>query len=753
MTIKKSLILAAFTLAFFVFNQASAEEIKFISQQTDSLGQTHVRYNQYFNGVPVFGGQLIKHFNADRTERLTTGQTLPRLAINTEPAITAEQAIDTAKKYWQEEYKIDNFDQSEATLYIFNPLLFTGKKSDDNTSLVFEVELTKDRPAYHKFYYINAQTNEITFQIDGHQDAVHRHVWDCSYGLNDGNCYMGAYDYWYGYYVGRHEGSAAIGSNPYWWITQKTETDNLYDLFGQMHSYYETKFARNGGNNSGGIGDGTSTYPTESTTGLTYIDFYYLSPDQEYNMCPNAFFNGTNSIHFCQGEISADLIGHEYGHAVNYFSVLNDSGAPAGLTYSGDSGALNEANSDIFGEALETYNSGTCDWQHGTGTPGGISRSMSDPSSLTYDVGEGATPYPESYNDTNFYCGTQDGGGVHLNSSVGNYAAYLMAVGGTVKGCTITGIGQDKIEKIFYRAENVYYTPATTFNQAYTAILQSCYDLYGTDSTDCNNVKLALIVTEFDSIGKCNGGIAATDLSSVCTQSTAPPTIASITSDTADGYYTTGAVIDIDVNFSEAVTSAGDVTLTLETGDIDQTCAFTVSNATTGICSYTVQAGDNIADLTVLSITGALTDSDGTAMADFTTATNLADSKAITIDTKKPGYPRYVKIYSSKNKKHLIKSINAKTYTKIIRDSSLTPYFTWQAATDNLSGVNGYYIKFSDEDLKKSKVYKSKYYQTTKKLKTEIWAINKKHYLQVITQDNAGNISKFKTLLRYQVAI
>lgn len=68
------------------------------------------------------------------------------------------------------------------------------------------------------------------------------------------------------------------------------------------------------------------------------------------------------------------------------------------------------------------------------------------------------------------------------------------------------------------------------------------------------------------------------------------PTITNVSSDKANGSYTVGEVIDIDVTFSEAVTSTGNVTVTLETGDTDRTCTFTVTSATTGTCSYTVQA-------------------------------------------------------------------------------------------------------------------------------------------------------------------
>ena len=111
------------------------------------------------------------------------------------------------------------------------------------------------------------------------------------------------------------------------------------------------------------------------------------------------------------------------------------------------------------------------------------------------------------------------------------------------------------------------------------------------------------------------------------------PTISSVSSDKANGSYTTGEVIDIDVTFSEAVTSTGNVTVTLETGSTDQTCSFTVSNSTTGTCEYTVVSGDTSSDLTVSSIAGTISDANSNTMTNFVPTTNLASNKDIVIYT------------------------------------------------------------------------------------------------------------------------
>ncbi len=120
------------------------------------------------------------------------------------------------------------------------------------------------------------------------------------------------------------------------------------------------------------------------------------------------------------------------------------------------------------------------------------------------------------------------------------------------------------------------------------------------------------------------------------TAETTPPTITNISSDKANGTYTIGEVIDIDVTFSEVVTSTGNVTVTLETGAVDRTCTFAVSSSTTGTCNYTVQSGDTTSDLTVNTISGTIADAASNAMTDFAPATNLAANKALVIDTTAP---------------------------------------------------------------------------------------------------------------------
>lgn len=721
------------TVSLLLTHSAAAYELSAVQSTVDDLGMTHTTYQQQYQGVPIFGGQIKWHHNPVTGQRFITGQTSLTIAatdITTTPTLSADEATIIAQGLASDATTV-----LKQNLYIFNPRLL-NKQAADTSTLVWEIELYQRNPLFHEYYYVDAQNGELVYQIHGLHDAITRQIYDCSYF--DGNCYIDSYDPASGYIYGRSEGQPARGANPLWYIVAAlTDTDDLYDNLGNVYDYYLIKFALNGANGNHGMGDGTS-FAVEDTTGLTYIDYYNLEADN----CPNAFFDGVGSMHYCDGFVTNDISGHEYAHAVNYFSILDANGAPSGLAYTYEIGALNEANSDVFGEALEYYVTGDNDWLIGEGLSIGALRSMSDPTTYTYTDEDGnSIPYPDRYNSENLYCGEGDSGGVHLNSSVVNKAAYLMAMGGTFNGCTVSALGRDKEEAIFYRAQTTYYTTTTDFNQAYTALLAACADLYS--STDCHEVQKALLAVELDQAGFCSGEAAVVP---DCATVDATPTITSVTSDTVNGYYKKGSVIDIDITFSEAV--SGDVTVTLETGQTDRSCEFTASTETTGTCDYTVRTGDTSQDLTVKSITGTITDASGDALTSTTPTTNLAASKKIVIDTTKPTIPTQLKIYSSPQKTKRIKTINPETYTKIIKAQSLKPYFSWRTVAD----ASRYYVKFSDKQkISRAKLLNSKNKRIHTNLRSTIKRSDKKYYLYMLVQDQAGNRSKVKTLLRYTV--
>lgn len=170
-----------------------------------------------------------------------------------------------------------------------------------------------------------------------------------------------------------------------------------------------------------------------------------------------------------------DIVAHELTHGVTDFS--------SGLIYQNESGALNEAFSDIMATAVEFFfeppGSGLqrADYLLGEDVfrPGGI-RSMANPGSF----GD-----PDHYSTR--YTGTSDNGGVHINSAIPNQAFYLAIEGGTnrTSGLSVQGVGaasREQIEQVFYRAFTLLLPANATFSVARAACEQAARDLYGESS-------------------------------------------------------------------------------------------------------------------------------------------------------------------------------------------------------------------------------------------------------------------------------
>ncbi|WP_329037133.1 M4 family metallopeptidase [Streptomyces sp. NBC_00178] len=152
--------------------------------------------------------------------------------------------------------------------------------------------------------------------------------------------------------------------------------------------------------------------------------------DEKYN---NAFFDGEQMVFgdgdgeiFLDFTVAIDVIAHELAHGLTQYT--------ANLAYEGQSGALNESVSDVFGSLVKQYSLGQSadqgDWLIGAGllaprVSGVALRSMKAPGTAYDDDVLGKDPQPASMDD---YVETdEDNGGVHINSGIPNRAFYLLA--------------------------------------------------------------------------------------------------------------------------------------------------------------------------------------------------------------------------------------------------------------------------------------------------------------------------------------
>ena len=190
---------------------------------------------------------------------------------------------------------------------------------------------------------------------------------------------------------------------------------------------------------------------------------------------------------------SLDVAGHEMTHGV--------TSRTANLTYSGESGGLNEATSDIFGTLVEFYAGNAND-------PGDYQIGEK-----LYKSGTKALRYMYSPNldgaSADCWYSTLGSLDVHYSSGVANHFFYLLAEGtapaggpasptcvaGNTKKATgtgsLSGIGRDKAGAIWYRALTTYMTSSTNYSGARNASLQAATDLYGAGSPEWSAVAAA----------------------------------------------------------------------------------------------------------------------------------------------------------------------------------------------------------------------------------------------------------------------
>jgi Zn-dependent metalloprotease len=478
--------------------------------QRDQFGMTHVTFHQKYNGLWVLGGELKVHLGSDGLVASVSNAFVDGISLETKPAITSDDAKKVALDKWNADGRLRNeaiFDEPELLIY---PASLIGNDNLGQVNLAWQVRIyaqSGNLISADETYYVDAANGNLVGQISNIKQLF-RIVGDCSKnpGLNN-YTYNSLHPQYPLYWFGRSETRPPTGPNPRpnppYICGGSTDVDEVYDLLGNAHNYWQTHFGRNGANKQGGLGWPGGNDPTGSDPATTFAIVHLDVADTTLYYCPNAWILwGQRSLNFCHGTVNAGSVGHEYAHGVLFYSFFNIWGEPVGF-YNGWSGALEESFCDVSGELLESeLNGGVCDWINKMFDNVPL-RNLMSPELLMGDFG---LPYPNRFNDPNFYCGTDDAGGVHTNSTVPSKACYLMAMGGSFNGCNIDAIGKPALEQILYRAWTVYAVKSETFNGFYAHMIQSCHDLYdATHPEYVVSVTRALQATEMDQPGYCSG--------------------------------------------------------------------------------------------------------------------------------------------------------------------------------------------------------------------------------------------------------
>ncbi len=438
------------------------QDFEVTAMHSDELGQTHVRMQEKVNGMPIVGAEYIVHSDRAGNVRAMNG----RLAPNTRdlprtPSVDAWSAIETAVS----QRGIEN------GKYLGRPQLTYVMNEKGNTFLAWSVrvEYVNEQGPQLDVIYADSQTSDLVMAAPEYKYAKNR----STYTANNGTSLPGT--------LKRTEGSADIGD---------AALDAAHNYAGNVYDYYKNVHGRDSYDNAGATLKASVHYSTR------------------YN---NAYWNGSQMVYgdgdgtqFIALSRDLDVDAHELTHAVTERT--------ANLVYSNESGALNEATSDILGNSCEAYteNGGTPNantWKVGEdiytpGTSGDALRFMNDPAAAgDYDY------YPTRYT------GTADNGGVHTNSGIANLAYYLMVMGGThPRGKTSVNVtplsttsstSLSMGAKIWYRALTVYMTSTTGFSGARTATANAATDLYGAAAA-------ATVNQAWDAVGAPGGSSGGT---------------------------------------------------------------------------------------------------------------------------------------------------------------------------------------------------------------------------------------------------
>ncbi|TWT00963.1 M4 family metallopeptidase [Planomicrobium sp. CPCC 101079] len=459
-----------------------AQTLDIISETTDELGFTNIKLQHMYNGVPVFGSVLSAHINQSGVLTAISGELTQISKLDQDPA--EENAF---------------LQPSSAAAAVTNDLTAKLKKAPDiiqqeSPSLVVFVGDGEARLAYSsEVEYLEPEPGNVRYFIDAANGAIlasfnqiHQADPVGKDAVSAGTGLLG--DKKSIYTVQNAEGSFLLDRTRGKGILTY-DAANMLELPGKLWQDADGLFneaydaaAVDAHVYAGQTFDyfkkihGRTSYDGKGARVISTVHY-----GEKYN---NAFWSGSQMVYgdgdgttFSPLSGSLDVVAHELTHAV--------TATTAKLIYQGQSGAINESISDVYGALVEGYFDDHPDWLIGEDiyTPkqkGDALRSLADPTTKGQ---------PDHY--SKLYLGTEDYGGVHINSGIGNKAAYLLANGGTHYSVAVKGIGLDKTGKILYRTLTQYLTPNTSYRQYQAAAVQAATDLYGASSEEVNSVKAA----------------------------------------------------------------------------------------------------------------------------------------------------------------------------------------------------------------------------------------------------------------------
>ncbi|MGV9628430.1 M4 family metallopeptidase [Streptomyces sp. NPDC003487] len=466
----------------------------------DKDGTQHVRYDRTYHGLPVLGGDFVVHLAPDGSYRSASRATRATVSLPTvTPKVAGPKAADLAANALRAvnlgetlrrltakpELVVDALHGAPRLAWRTNAVAQDAQGNPVARTVVTDAATGAQIDAWDSLEHISGDGQSLysgTVALETTQSGS-------SYQLKDptrGNTYTGdaanKTDLCFLNICFSRAPSTVFTDADNHWGTGATAdrasaaVDAQYGT-NETWDYYKNVHGRNGI-----AGDGKGSY-NRVHYGNAYNNAFW---DDSCFCMTYGDGDGTTFGPL----VALDVAGHEMTHGV--------TSKTAALTYSGESGGLNEATSDILGTMVEWYANNSSDQGDYL-----IGEKIVKPG-----FGKAALRFMDKPskdgNSADYWSSTVGNLDVHYSSGVANHFAYLLAEGSgaktingvsydspTANGSTVTGIGRDKVGKIWYRALTVYMTSSTNYAGARTATLNAAKDLYGAGSAEYNAVAAA----------------------------------------------------------------------------------------------------------------------------------------------------------------------------------------------------------------------------------------------------------------------
>jgi len=443
-----------------VFRRGPADGFRYRSRIDDSTG-THVRMVQTYKGLEVVGGELIVHLSESDVTGVN-GRFVPDLDMPSRPSVSAAQAASIAR-----DATIAMGGTDVEIVEVATPVVYALHVAEPAVSVPVRVRYLLEGESRLEDVYLEAGRGYVMARLSLVQTGKFRQIYK---GRTTSNSEFPLCSL---------PGNLATSEGG---TSSDTEVMNAYNNSGTTYDYYRSVFGRDSYDARGSALVSTVKYQLNcgffdnaGWVGGGYNQMVYGLYD------PSVFNSFTGPL---------DVTAHEITHGVTSFT--------ANLAYQNESGALNEATSDILGRSTAFWagngNPGMLlSWTIGVGLykSGQPIRYMYDPAAdgISADYyptrnAQGCTPTP-----SNDYCG------VHSNSGIGNLFYYLLAHGGShPRGKTsvfVNGVGIAAAQSIWYTALTTRMTAGTGFAGARTATADAAAALYGVCSATWQSVEKA----------------------------------------------------------------------------------------------------------------------------------------------------------------------------------------------------------------------------------------------------------------------